>query len=807
MRIRIKIKKSKQLARLTRQRSLIAMGTLAAYAASNGAASLAAQTPAGKAASSAASAQGLLVVRFDIPAGTLSEEIAAFERISGWKVEIPDEKMQSLPAKAVSGVLPAEQALKQLLDGTGLQYRMTGSMQATLFISELRSMVEVNERAPVSSPRYTEPLRNLPQTITVIPRSIIEQQGSTTLTDVLRNVPGLTITAGEGGGAPAGDNLTLRGNSARNDIFVDGVRDVSPQSRDPFNLEQVEVTKGPTSAITGRGSAGGAINLVSKGPALNRVIGGSLALGNADTRRGTLDINSSLRRLGLGERTAFRFNGMAHSSGVAGRNVVSNSRWGLAPSLAFGLGTPTRLTFGYYKLKQDNIPDYGIPWVPLANNALPAYRDKPAPVPRETFYGLRSRDREVLNQDTFTARFEHDFSDSMHLRSQFRVGKSGRNSVASPPRFASNDSTMINRNGASWVAVDKIIDSQTDFLTSFRTGGIQHNLVTGIAITNERNTRIARTYDAATATTLLNPDSEAPYTGAITVNPNIGRITGNTQSLWLFDTAKFGQHWEATGGARFERFDVNGVNTTPAPVVQNVKFASLRAGLIYKPTQAGSIYASYGTSISPSLEGLSYSTSNTSIPPEKTYTTEVGTKWEVAGSRLLLTGALFQVRKDNARTPGLLPTDPPQVLAGQQVSQGLELSASGAITRRLRVLGSYTLIDARIRSSNTPAEVGRKFQNTPRNAASVWITYTAKRFTVGVGPRFMGRRYGNNINTRWVDGYKTVDLMASYQVNRFLDVRFNLTNANNAFFYERLGGGHLVPGASRYALVTTNFHF
>ena len=222
--------------------------------------------------------------------------------------------------------------------------------------------------------------------------------------------------------------------------------------------------------------------------------------------------------------------------------------------------------------------------------------------------------------------------------------------------------------------------------------------------------------------------------------------------------------------------------------------------------QGGSL-ASYGSSLSPSLEGLSYSTSNTSIPPEKTYTTEAGAKWELAGNRLLLSGALFRVAKDNARTPGLLPTDPPQVLSGRQVSQGIELSASGAITRNLRVLGAYSLIDARIRSSNTPAEVGRFFQNTPRNSASVWATYTAKRFTVGLGPRFMGKRFGNNLNTRKVDAYATLDAMGSFNVSRYLDLQLNLSNLNDSYYFERLGGGHLIPGPSRYVRVTTNFHF
>jgi catecholate siderophore receptor len=713
--------------------------------------------------------------------------------------------MATIPAKGVSGVLSAPQALRQILADTGLTYRLTEPGRAVIRLQELRSTVDVRDQVSLPSPRYTEPLRDIPQTIIVIPSTVIEQQGATTLTDVLRNVPGLTITAGEGG-APAGDNLTLRGNSARNDIFVDGVRDLNPQTRDPFNIEQVEVTKGPTSAVSGRGSAGGTVNLTSKTPSLRRAVGGSFAFGNADTWRGTADVNTSLNRLGLGDRGAFRLNLMGHNAGVAGRDVVQNDRWGIAPSLAFGLGTPTRLTLSYYKLRQDNISDYGIPWVPATNNALQEYRNMPAPVPRETFYGFRDRDREVLDQDAGTVRIEHFFSDSTQLRSQFRYGLAGRNSIATPPRFASNDSTVINREMRSWVAEDRIFDNQTDLTARVETGPIRHSLVGGVGVTNERNWRVNRTAPAST-TTLFNPNPDDIYPGVITTSLFEGDITGNTQSVWLFDTAEFGQHWEATGGVRWERFDVHGTNTAPAPVRQLANMPSLRAGLIYKPVQNGSIYASYGTSMSPSLEGLSYGTANTSIPPEKTYTAEAGVKWEVANNRLLLTGALFRVAKDNARTPGLSPVDPPQVLAGRQVSRGVELSASGAVTNSLRVLGSYTFIDARISESNNPAEVGMFFQNTPKNAASAWITYTARRFTVGLGPRYMGKRYGNNTNTRFVDGFSTVDAMVSYTVNRHLDLRLNLSNLNDAYYFERLGGGHLIPGPSRFALFTTNLHF
>lgn len=750
-------------------------------------------------------AQSLVVRQFSIPAGDLGTVLAAFTNATGLRITVPNEALRTLPSPGVSGLLTATVALDKILAGTGVIHKSNSDGSITLELKGVSTTVEVADRAPqVQSARYTEPLRDTPQTIMVIPKAVMEQQGATTLRDVLRNVPGLTIAAGEGG-VPAGDNVTLRGFSARNDMFIDGARDLSPQSRDPFNMEQVEVTKGPTSAFYGRGSAGGTINMVSKAPNLNRYFGGSVSLGNASMKRVTADVNTPVKF--LGERTAFRLNFLAHDSGVAGRNVVENSRWGVAPSLAFGLGTPTRLTLSYYKLKQDNIPDYGIPWVPNTNNVLAAYRDKPAPVPRETFYGIPSRDTERMGSDLATVRFEHDFSDNLNLRNQLRYGRSTRNSITAAPRFASNDSTVINRNGPSWITEDNVWDNQTDVRARFSTGSLQHAFAGGANFTSENNIRKGRTIPAAPATTLYNPDPTAPYTGVIAPTAFVGDITGNTQAVYGFDTVELGKHWQATGGLRWERFDVNGVNTTPAPVVQTVTMHSLRGGVVYKPVDKGSVYASYGSSLSPSLEGLSYSTFNSSIQPEKTYTIELGTKWDVADDRLMLSGAIFRVDKDNARTPGLLPDEPPQVLQGTQRVKGIELGATGGITRSLKIFAAYTLLDGKIIKSNTPAELGRTFQNTPRNSASIWTTYAYKKFLLGGGPRFVGRRFGNNINTRQVDKYWTMDLLASYPVTSKLDLRLNLYNLNNAFYFDRLGGGHLIPGAARSVMVSTSFSF
>ena len=742
-------------------------------------------------------------ITFNIPGGTLESVLLAFQKSSGLQVVIPNEAMRTLASPGVAGSYTSEQALREILRGTGISYRFSDKKTVILEIHAGTEEVEVRDEARVvlSSTKYTEPLLDTPQTINVISKEVMEEQGATTLRDVLKNVPGLTITAGEGGN-PAGDNLTLRGFSARNDIFIDGVRDLSPQSRDPFNLEQVEVVKGPGSAFTGRGSTGGSINLLSKTPGLRRSFGGTLDFGTDRTRRATADIN-----IPMGDSLAFRLNLLGHHSGVAGRDVVKFERWGLAPSLTWGLGKPTRATISYYKLKQDNISDYGIPWVPVTNNALVEFRDRPAPVPRDTFYGLRNRDFEKLNADLVTLRFEHDFNDGLSLRNQLRYSNSSRDSMATPPRFANNNSTVINREMRSWQTDDKVWDNQTDFIARFSTGKVEHALVTGLNFSRENNVRRTRTAGNM-QTTLLNPNPDDVFTGPITISPIVGDVTANSQALYLFDTAKFGEKLELNGGLRWDRFDADGITTTGVPVSRVDRMLSVRGGIVFKPLPQGAIYGSYGTSLNPSLEGLSYNTANTVIDPEKTYTVEAGSKWGFFSGRVLLSGAIFRVEKLNARTPGVLPGDPPQVLEGKQRVDGAELGLEGNITKAWQLLAGYTLLDTKTVDSNTRAEIGKELVNTPRNSFNVWSTYSLRSgFHFGGGARFVDRRFGNTINTRFVDAYWTFDLMASYPISTRVDLKLNLYNLTDKFYFDRIGGGHIVPGPGRVAMLSTSFRF
>jgi catecholate siderophore receptor len=738
--------------------------------------------------------------RFDIASGPLETVLATFQKQTELQVLVPDEKLRAIQSPGVSGVYTAERALAQILAGTGVTYRFTGPKIVTLGLEGVASSVEVLGRITPSSPKYTEPLRDTPQTITVIPKTVIEEQGATTLRDVLRNVPGLTMTAGEGG-APAGDNLTLRGFSARNDIFIDGTRDLGAQSRDPFNLEQVEVVKGPGSSFTGRGSAGGSINLVSKAPTVNRLFAGTISGGSDATKRFTGDVNLPIK-----DRMAFRLNLLAHDSGIAGRDVVENQRWGFAPSFLYGLGTRTRLTLSYFYLGQDNISDYGIPWVPVGSNALAEFRDQPAPVPRDTFYGFKDRDYEHLRSDLATVKIERDFNDSITVRNQLRFGYSSRDSMATPPRLQNNNATTVSREMRSWLAEDRVFDNQTDMRSRFSTGSIGHSLVTGLSLTYENNQRQNRNAPNS-PTTLLNPNPNDVYTGLVTLLPSFGDVTAKSVAFYAADTVKLSKYVELNGGLRFDRFDVEGVNAANEPVARLDEMVSWRAGVVVKPKEEGSVYLSYATSLSPSLEGLSYGTADPRIEPEKTYNLEFGSKWDLVDERLSVNASIFRVEKTNARQPGLLPDDP-QILQGRQRVQGIELGASGGITRALRVFGAYTLLDTEIINSSNALEVGRRIQNTPRNSFNVWTTYLLPhRITLGGGPRFVGRRFGNTINTRQVDSYWLLDAMASFPLGRHLDLRVNLYNLTNDFYFDRLGGGHLIPGAGRSVLVSTGFRF
>lgn len=741
---------------------------------------------------------------FDLPAGALDAVLTAFETAAGVTVtrpQIPADTLSMMHSPGARGTLTTAQALDALLVGTGLSARTTGPQVFEIQVRGAEEFVAVTGPTRVDSPKLTEPLRDIPQTITVIPASVIAEQNATTLRDVLRNVSGITFQAGEGG-TPAGDQLTIRGFSARTDMFIDGVRDFGGYSRDSFNLEQVEVAKGPSSSLVGRGSTGGAINQVSKVPTLRPSAEATIGAGNSDYVRTTVDMNQPIDALGPG--AAFRMNAMWTNADTPERDEVGGRRWGIAPSLAFGVGTDTRLSLSYFRLSQDNTPDYGIPWVPANTNPdLEAYQNSRPPVDRSSFYGLTARDFEDTDTDVATATFDKTFSGSVSLRNLTRWGRNVRDSVITAPRFASvNTSTVINRQLQSRDMEDGIIANQTNLTLRARTGALSHAITTGAELSHETSVNHARTGPTAPQTDLFNPNPADPYPGPITRTGAYTDGTANSSAAYLFDTVGIGSGWELTGGLRYDHFDVEAIQVAVDGLRvdrgRTDDLVSWRGGAVYKPRVNGSIYLGAGTSFNPSAEGLTLTDATVAVPPEKTSTYELGTKWDLYRERLSVTGAYFWTEKTNARTPGVNPLDPPTVLDGEQRVQGVELGVSGSLSPRWNAFATYAHMTSDIVASNTAAEVGSALAYTPENTFSLWTTFTLPAdITVGGGAQFMDSVFRNAVNTAVVPSYWLLNAVASYEVNQFLTLRFNGNNLANEDYVDRVGGGHFIPGPGR----------
>ncbi|MCC7375365.1 MAG: TonB-dependent siderophore receptor [Verrucomicrobiales bacterium] len=671
-----------------------------------------------------------------------------------------------------------------------------------------------------SSPKLTEPILNVPQTITVVPQTVIEAQGATTLRDVLRNVPGISIQAGEGG-VPSGDNLSIRGFSARTDLFVDGVRDFGGYTRDSFNTEQVEVIKGPASTYSGRGSTGGSINLSTKVPHLGNSYEGTLGAGTDAYQRATLDLNQTLPGSPV-SGTSLRLNGMWTHQEVAGRDAVENERWGVAPSIALGLGTSTRAFLTYSHLAQNNLPDYGIPWVPAnTNSVLAAHSDRPAPVEYSNFYGLDSRDFEETVTDMPSLRIEHDFNESFTLRNLTRYGTTSRDSVITAPRFVNaNIGTAINRQLQSRDQTDTILANQTDLTADFETWRLAHTAVVSVEFARETSENFARTQLPASATPLADlyhPDPDDAFDGQIVRTGAVNEAIADSAGISVFDTIKLSPKWQLSGGLRLDSFGVDYTSTATNGVATELdrtdEMLSWRAGVVFKPRENGSLYAAYGTSFNPSAEGLTLATTataanNVTTDPEQSRTIEVGTKWEFLGNRLALSLALFRTDKTNARTEDPTDSTDVMVLDGEQRVQGVEFGASGRITKEWTLFAGYAWMDSEILASRNAAELGNELTNTPEHTFNFWSTYDLPaNFQIGMGGQYVDARFANTTNTRRAPGYWLFDAMIGYRINQHVSLRLNIYNLADESYIDRVGGGHFVPGTGRTGTLTAAFEF
>ena len=693
-------------------------------------------------------------------------------------------------------------------------------------------------REPQSS-EFTAPLVDTPRSVTIIPQQIIEQTAATSLQDILRTSPGITFGAGEGG-QPLADRPFIRGQSSGNNIFVDGIRDSGGQQREVFNLEQVEVIKGPDAVYSGRGSGGGSINLGSKAPRLTDFTRFGLGVGTDGWLRGTIDQNWV-----LGETSGLRLNLMGAEGDVAGRDSVDYDKWGLGLSAAIGLGTQTTGTFSYYHLTSNQLPDYGIPL--FTKIGIRTTASGILDVPYHSFYGLEARDYLTNTVDTLTADFEHAFGDNLTLRNVSRWSETLNDYVVTNP----GDGGNITNNGVALIAGEywmkrgtksrwnptETIANVTDLTGRFATGGLQHSFNMGLELASEENRNASYTVTTTggticpapltgfDCTRLYDPNPRDPWTGTI-VRGLISESTTDTIGLYALDSIEIGDRFIVNLGLRYDDYSVEGRNATgtlAAPVYTAVggdwEFLNYQFGLVYKPTPGSSIYASWATSATPPT--ISAGDQNTGgavgtelLDPEESGSFEIGAKANLLGDRLAVSVAAFFLTRENAQiqtSPGVFEQ------AGEAEVRGIELGVSGNVSREWQVFGGYTYTRSELTSgAYNNVNVGDPLANTPEHSFSLFTTYRMMpSVSLGGGVYHVSDSFGGNqggagggTNRVYAPAYTRVDLFGSWDINETASLQLNVQNAGDEDYILRTNGVHhadVAPG--RQAILTLNLRY
>ena len=669
-------------------------------------------------------------------------------------------------------------------------------------------------------------IQDIPQTINVIPRIVLEQQAVTTLDQALRNVPGITLGVGEGGGAFNGDQFRIRGFDAKDDIYVDGLRDFGVYTRDSFNYEAVEVLKGPSGLLFGRGTTGGGINTQSKAPMLDRFISGTASGGSGDFRRFVGDVNMQ-----VGDTTAFRVNLMAHGQDAVGRDLVKADRSGAAGALGFGLGTDTTFTLSVLHQQDDRIPDYGVPTLtpPGETNAQPV--TEIADVDRETFYGF-SHDYDDTTADMITARLNHRASDILTLSNDMRVGIYSREFSAT--RVSCNAACLTNLfdddpatepffapggaasgTGPYSMNLWGIQDIATAVFTA-PIGGLRNQLVAGVDVSYLQSKR--RFYNFSTTRPpryVFAPDHDFDYQIVPHTDPEAfanSFAEGTNYAVFASDQLWFTDAWSVILGARVDYYTVTyqsvTVDNTIAEISTNSSLFNPKAGLVFEPNEFQTYYVSWARSATP--QGTSVTNQPTPVSgnvsaggfntrdldPEENDIIEAGGKWGFLDGRLGITAAAFRVNKNNARADDGLGNI---ISSGDsQRVQGIELSVAGAVTQAWNVTASYTFLDSETTESTNAAALGNRVPNVPEHSAALWATYVPiEDLTLGIGATYADKVYLNNTNLAFVPSAFAVDALVSYRVAGRWLLQLNAMNLFDELNYAGSQNGRAVPSPGR----------
>lgn len=722
-------------------------------------------------------------------------------------------------ALLATGPAQAAELADALADAAAPEIIVTGIRPATNPNADPAAAYKIDRSA---SERFTEKLADTPKTVTIIPKEVIQDLGAQSFRDLVRTQPGVTLGTGEGGNA-FGDRIFIRGFDARNDVYIDGLRDPGVTSREIFAVEQVEIVKGPSSTFGGRGTTGGAVSLISKAPQASNFATLEATGGTDATRRFTADVNRKLT-----DTLSLRVNGLWHDADVAGRDTTYTRRWGAAASLGWQAAPGVSIVGDYYHLTADGIPDWGVPF--------DIRSQEPFKVDRSNFYGVKARDFLEGRADIGTLRLQAQLSDAVTLTSKGRYGWNRNSYIASAPEGPN----ITDPNPANWTvranpknrnATSDAWANTTQLTAEANTGRLHHSLVVGADYSDEKI--VNRPFAFASSETvgaiivptipiiqnLLNPNPDIPYTQFRTLSGarNVARI--KAAGVFLLDTVDIGDKVKLSGGIRYDDYRVTNVATTATGVVTRLRnksdFVNWNAGVVYKPVPAATLYLSASTSSNPSGEqsdgsGISYGglgPQTANLDPERNRSYEAGVKYAAGeGGHVLLNAALFRTDKTNARVNDPL-SGVAQVLDGEQRVNGFELGAQGNITPRLAVFGGYTYLDAKVRRSTNPAEVGGRFPNIAKNSFALLTTYKlVEGLTIGGQANYNSRKFaGANVaGSGSVPGYWRFDATAKASISSNVEVQVNVLNLTNKTYYDAIYRSstpfaYVAPGRSALA--------
>lgn len=641
-----------------------------------------------------------------------------------------------------------------------------------------------------SATKINTPLRDVPQSVTVVTRTLIRDQAMQSMGDVVRYVPGITMGQGEG----HRDAPTIRGNSSTADFYVDGVRDDAQYYRDLYNVERVEALKGSNAMIFGRGGGGGVLNRVTKAAQWTPVRELTLEGGSYDHKRMAVDVGQ-----GLTSTVAARLNGMYENSG-AFRDRVNLERYGITPTLTITPGAHSTISVGYEYFNDHRTVDRGIP----------SFQGRPSDADVTTFFGNPDASYADARVHAATALIEHATTSGLMIRNRTRFvhyDKFYRNVY---PGAVNAARTQVSLSAYDHATTRGNLFNQTDLTYALNTGAIQHTLLVGAELGRQttddfRNTGFFDDTAKTVAVPFDSPTVFLPVTFRQSATDADNHVTNTVAALYAQNQVALSSHWQAIAGVRYERFDIRFRSNRNGQLLRREdNMISPRVGLVFKPTEPLSFYSGYSVSYLPSAgdQFSSLTATTQTLAPERFANYEVGAKWDIRPD-FALTTAVYQLDRTNTKATD--PTDPTRLVqTGSQRTKGVELGATGRVTSAWQVVAGFASQRATITSATTAAPAGAKVQLVPNTTASLWNRYQLTPiWGVGLGIVHQSSMYAAIDNAVTLPDFTRLDGALYVALTRDVRAQVNVENLLNERYYPTShGNNNIMPGAPRTLRIT-----